>query len=265
MKVKSEREPDSSLAGSGCPRIYPVSKDAHDELRTALNVPPGGVNNITERAVQSAVMSWIMERPGYETACTNVTSLFPWECDVVALTKDSLVHEFEVKISMRDYLQDAKKHKHYLMSLDSEAGPSCFWYVTYQLDIKPPPGAGWLSVEFRDGEFVATERKTAPCRHTNPMECHRILARLLALRLVDELREHAVEDPKYLKAYRLERDRQVRTLRRQVEIEAKKRREFLSGYYELAEFARWLLDRGGIPAAEAIELRRQFESFEVPG
>lgn len=49
--------------------------------------------------------------------CPNTTTVFPWEADLVSLTRAGLSHEFEIKISRADFRADFKKEeKHRILS-----------------------------------------------------------------------------------------------------------------------------------------------------
>lgn len=65
-------------------------------------------------------------------------SYFDWETDLVAITKSSYVHEYEIKITHSDFLKDFEKRKHYTLK-DAwrkqihpnrlRRIPNYFWYV----------------------------------------------------------------------------------------------------------------------------------------
>jgi hypothetical protein len=90
-----------------------------------------------------------------------------WECDVMAVSKAGVWSEFEIKVSMSDFRQDAKKSKrknwrdlelkHELLASRSERGPSYFWYlvpksIAEQVAKELPEWAGLLCCEFVEWE-----------------------------------------------------------------------------------------------------------------
>lgn len=136
--------------------------------------------------------------------CPNTTTVFPWEADLVSLTRANLSHEFEIKITKADFRADFKKEfKHitlaeklargvvhnkapeYLVKMYQERGlnteelerafaaeikniPNYFWYVCVDFDApieEIPEYAGYMKAESSD-EYVFLERvKAAPRIH----------------------------------------------------------------------------------------------------
>lgn len=57
---------------------------------------------------------------------------FRWESDYLAFSKEGETHEFEIKLSRRDFLKDKKKPKHHVLAMGAkhiERSPNYFSYV----------------------------------------------------------------------------------------------------------------------------------------
>lgn len=95
-----------------------------------------------ERTVQLAIMSEI--RSAVVLAAPNYTPAGWWECDLWAVTKAGYATEYEIKLSLSDFKNDAakeaahwsresgwthKRTKHGALAAAETAGPSRFFYV----------------------------------------------------------------------------------------------------------------------------------------
>lgn len=113
-----------------------------------------------------------------------------FEADVFEVTKPGYFREYEVKLTLRDFKDDAKKamekqprnwgapqvfeNKHEMLSKGDTRGPSQFWFVTPEGLIDQsilPPWAGLIELRDRDPHFrpsqrwVPVERVKAPVLH----------------------------------------------------------------------------------------------------
>lgn len=85
--------------------------------------------------IQKAVASSLVLR-GHEAVCENFGHTV-FEMDVASLSKSGMLHEFEVKISRSDFLNDKNKRKKYVAKFDmygkptghEERCPNYFFYV----------------------------------------------------------------------------------------------------------------------------------------
>lgn len=120
-------------------------------------------------------MRWVMHIKQHTCCIPNSNQIFPWEVDLLSITRAGLVHEFEIKLDMSDYKADARKSKHTRIG-EATLSPAYFWYVTYGFDIGPPIKAGWISVQKMDPvglEWSVTVKKEAPQLNTWKMDAQR--------------------------------------------------------------------------------------------
>lgn len=112
---------------------------------------------IDENVMQAVLLDWVMEEKKHQMAVPNITVIFPWEADLLSVTKAGLCHEFEIKLNRDDYNRDFLKKKHkcgalseaYQGTNDYKWGvPNYFWYVTHSFGIQPPTYAGWITVDW---------------------------------------------------------------------------------------------------------------------
>lgn len=110
----------------------------------------------------------------------NVTTVFPWECDLLSLSKYGLLHEFEIKRSFADFRNNFRKDKHVPM-LDCYLGksaecaiPNYFWFicVDFAIDLLDVPQYAGLIImnyvpEVKIYQF--NERRIAPRLHNEPV------------------------------------------------------------------------------------------------
>lgn len=154
---------------------------------------------MNEAIMQATLMRWAMDDKKHQLAIPNITTLYPWEADLISATNSWLVHEYEVKVSRSDFLADAnKRHKHRLLETATYPPrlPNYFWYAINGFDVTPdevPAYAGLLRV---DPEKVWWERvtvvKSAPRLHTHKLAEKRRLdiARWLSYKLKNLYRIH---------------------------------------------------------------------------
>jgi hypothetical protein len=78
---------------------------------------------MTERDIQNALYRCLAGM-----ALIPNTTAFGWEADMIGVTRDLRVREYEIKVTFSDFRADAKKQlKH--MQLASGRGPHLFYYV----------------------------------------------------------------------------------------------------------------------------------------
>jgi len=141
--------------------------------------------------------------------CPNTTSVFPWEADLVSLTRAELSHEFEIKITRADFKADFKKDKHRLLrdkfrgeipySITPERMeeiyakwptgsrdaltflhrheikliPNYFWFVCLDFDVphhEIPVYAGYIKATSKDDYVYLSREKEAPCIHKGKLD-----------------------------------------------------------------------------------------------
>ena len=154
----------------------------------------------SEGAIQLLLMKEVMLNKKHIAAVPNSTVLLVSEADMLSVTKARYVHEYEIKISMADYRRElfSKKNgklaKHGMLKYLHERKstgrisaiyPNYFWFVTYELEIEPPPYAGWILVTGKNLEY----KKSAPRLHKQPWPERKVsrIAKLLSFRLMDRL------------------------------------------------------------------------------
>ena len=144
----------------------------------------------TERDVQAALMTWVMDDKHHAFAIPNSQSVlsWTWEADLLSVTRAGLFHEYEIKLNKSDYKRDfSKRYKH--KCLKSRSGwriPCYFWYVTCGFDIDPPDYTGWARC--RAGEIIV--EKPAPRLDGRRLRDgdYQTAARLLSYRLKNTYR-----------------------------------------------------------------------------
>ena len=83
---------------------------------------------MTERHMQRAI--WQQRRNGAVVAVPNFTPPNWHECDVAIVSHAGFFHEYEIKLSRRDFLADQDKWaKHRALQSHDRNGPVSFWYV----------------------------------------------------------------------------------------------------------------------------------------
>ena len=126
---------------------------------------------ITEAHAQAALMRWTLDDLNHSIAVPNSKSVYPWECDLLSVTRAGYVHEYEIKLSRADFLADKKKRrKHQVLAnafYPHHRLPIYFWYVTYELvDLEIPEYAGWIELYAYGGDALYTRiKKPAPRLH----------------------------------------------------------------------------------------------------
>ncbi len=137
-----------------------------------------GVGNMghTELSMQRRLAHDLMAR-GHQAVVPNV-QLASWEADLVSVTQAGYLHEWEIKVTRSDYLDDfrRKKRKHRVLSspghLRSAYYPSRLWYVVPVGLIGPeevPEYAGLVCIN--GGAYVrcAEVLREAPQLHNHPI------------------------------------------------------------------------------------------------
>lgn len=159
---------------------------------------------ITSKDIQGFIQKhWIMHHH-CPYVCTNFAGAGYEEMDVIAVTKDGYVNEFEVKMSRADFLADFKKHmKHQAYSGKIEPGrleilktyvPNRFFYCCPTGLIKPQEAPEYAGlIYFTKFQIKGQEKpimkfevvKKAPIIHKNKHEeaLVRRIARTLSQRM----------------------------------------------------------------------------------
>jgi hypothetical protein len=167
---------------------------------------------MNEAMIIGALMYRAMEWTAAEVAIPNITQIYRWEADLIAVTKAWYTHEYEVKISLADFKADRKKRrKHAELAGVYKRGqgvrtttPNYFWYVTNGFDLdceQIPPYAGWLRVT-NDSSVIRFElKKDAPLLHKEKLsdKARSRLARWLSYKLKNAYRKE------HLKGYSIPR------------------------------------------------------------
>ena len=172
--------------------IYTVFPDDTRPGEDQKWVPPeraklqAGVPN--ERTIQLAIMR--ETRSSLLTAAPNYTPVGWWECDVWGVTKARYVVEYEIKLSVNDFRNDAEKArerwtredgwmtdttKHAALASGDRRGPSRFFYVVpseLQSKIEPRLPA-WSGLGLFDGRRVFFV-KEAPKLHTHKVRIREV-------------------------------------------------------------------------------------------
>jgi hypothetical protein len=114
----------------------------------------------------------------------NYTPRNWWECDLFELTRDGFYREYEIKLSLKDFQDDARKRKltdfnfntemrdwevkHELIKLRSPRAPVLFWFVSPRGIIRHdliPEWAGHIEIDTQDSRLIELETKAAPRLH----------------------------------------------------------------------------------------------------
>lgn len=167
---------------------------------------------MNESSMQAVLMQWAMERKHHEVVLPNNRMYWPWEADLLSVTKAWFVHEYEIKVDRRDFLADTnKKRKHNKLERAEkgslapaarhyETTPNYFWYATWGFDIERdeiPSYAGWMRVEWneRRKKHVVRIQENAPRLHSHKMkEKNRFsCARWLSYKLKNEYQDKYLE------------------------------------------------------------------------
>ena len=129
---------------------------------------------MNETTMQAIVMQFAMETRHHNATLPNATLVYPWEVDVLSITRGLFTHEFEIKVTAADYRADfRKKEKHYRLRENRtyqgrSLTPNYFWYVTWDILITDlPPYAGWIQVTSnnRFGGYDLLIAREAPRLH----------------------------------------------------------------------------------------------------
>lgn len=110
---------------------------------------------------------------------------YPWESDILALTDDNRMFEYEVKLTLADYRQDAKKvRKHETLVVRGQPCPNRFCYLLprdlVSNKITLPDYAGLWSFDTRhDYPSNFRQEKRGPLLHQQTVDVndlHRLFA-----------------------------------------------------------------------------------------
>ena len=143
---------------------------------------------LTERRIQRAIFRARLSQCRF--MLPNFTPIGWHECDMWLVTKAGFAHEYEIKLSVADFLADAAKlegwpsmrrngyaparTKHERLAAGDTAGPIQFWYVapegvlaveqmpTWAGLIESRPGNGWVRLFIRRRGPRLHGRKTTP-------------------------------------------------------------------------------------------------------
>lgn len=183
---------------------------------------------MTSANIQQAVCKYLI-RPDVVVFTTNMSWHWPFEMDIISVSKTSYLTEYEIKVSRSDFKADFKKSisVHYgsqnriscvdeVLKHDWYAGislpdfyehrkPNRYYFVTPFGMISPdevPKHAGWIEVSIsRDGHFIPTIRKKAPQLHKRKLAYQIILkiARNSCIKYAASLTKQAIQQLKATK------------------------------------------------------------------
>lgn len=146
------------------------------------------MSEISESTMQAVLMRWAMFEKNHVLVAPNSTMVFPWEADLISVTRAHYSHEYEIKISSADYKRDFEKvMKHNCLQWPKfEKTPNYFWYATFAFDIDPPEYAGWIKITKGNAgrPYIIDVKKEAPRLHTEKLSEKKMfeIGRLLAFR-----------------------------------------------------------------------------------
>lgn len=117
---------------------------------------------MNEKNVQAILAKWLIENK-VELFTTNITAVFAFECDILALSKAGISTEYEIKMSRSDFFADFKKGKSYsgidkhfmLQTGERNSGfgwqrtPNRFYFVVPKglvTDEEVPEYCGWIEI-----------------------------------------------------------------------------------------------------------------------
>jgi hypothetical protein len=123
---------------------------------------------VNERLIQKALFRHFHGR--YSVFLPNFTPPDWFECDMFGITKHGYAHEFEIKVSVGDFLADARKKVNGVVKHDQigKKGPVRFWYVMPELVadlVELPDWAGLMFVKEIDGRPFLFHHRKAPLLH----------------------------------------------------------------------------------------------------
>ncbi len=159
---------------------------------------------LTERRIQHAIYREKV------SACRIIMPNFTppewFECDVWAVTKAGFAHEYEVKLTRTDFLNDCLKkdgrmmNKHGMLGRGDERCPSRFWFVIGALAWKEIPESGVPAFAgiIRAEALVLREPQLRP----NSLPSFRQYVRLTIVRPAPRLNRIKVDERVIQLAYR---------------------------------------------------------------
>ena len=107
----------------------------------------------TERNIQRAI--WSRYNGGWLVACNNIYLYRHWESDLLAVTASGYTVEYEIKLSVADFIADSKKiQKH--INLVNGHGPNRFYYVVPEglISDNVVPSYAGLLYAYDEGDWI---------------------------------------------------------------------------------------------------------------
>jgi len=105
---------------------------------------------MSENLIQMSLYYWLQYSKNHRFITPNSCNIFPWEVDLLSVTRAGYFHEFEIKITLADFKADSRKQrKHQKLKLGTQHIPKYFWYVIYgfELQAEDVPGhAGLIEI-----------------------------------------------------------------------------------------------------------------------
>jgi hypothetical protein len=132
--------------------------------------------SLTEEQIQNSIFFQYTHRGNL--LIVPCSFVFGWEADIVIVTRALFTHEFEIKLTRSDFLNDKKKDKFehfrrwlagervyrkktYCGSFDLDVcqPPNYFWYVCPTDMIKGEDVPPWAGLAYVDGTRLRTQKK----------------------------------------------------------------------------------------------------------
>ena len=112
---------------------------------------------VDETAIQVKMFPYLAYEKHHRFITPNSCNIFPWEADLLSVTRAGYYHEFEIKISAADFKADFRKEsKHKHLKLKTAIAPRYFWYVICGFsveEIELPDYAGLIEIVVWDEEL----------------------------------------------------------------------------------------------------------------
>jgi hypothetical protein len=132
---------------------------------------------MTEKDVQKIIRNCEPGSLAYQILVPNVF-LYEWESDMIGVSVEDMIVEFEIKCSRFDYLAEAKKLKKrqaFERLAEPEKLPNMFYYVfadDMDIDEEIPEYAGLIVIEKRSNNLQRYTKivKRAPALHSSPIK-----------------------------------------------------------------------------------------------
>jgi hypothetical protein len=113
---------------------------------------------MTTSDIENQYMNMVLRERRANTVLNNVY-IDDWECDIVEITKSGYLYEYEVKISVADFKQDARKRNHKATKHEViQSGERCayFYYIVPENIITTVPDFAGLIYAY-EGQFKTIE------------------------------------------------------------------------------------------------------------